>query len=514
MNLDERREKVAQMSKTIFQYCLSRTSSYQEAEDLSQEIILTLCERIEYLRDEQAFYAYVWRTADHLLRGWYRDRDKRRTAPSDDTLSDNPWERLTEQEQENEQLMLITRELAILNSNYRHVMVAYYVDGLSIKDISADLSLSVSMVKYLLFQSRKRIKEGIAMERNYGEYSYNPIELSLMFWGGRNHYWGKFDNKVRQNILMACYYDKQSEEQISLQLGVPTAYLEDDIKALTDYELLYEKRGFYQCNIPIFTRKVLDEIGYANKNAVSTIAELMKENIDFLIPSVRELNFYGSDMTLNSVKWMLVSLILHLAYIDMLDGERPLKYPTDKFGQKCFRFFIEKSVSDPYSFGTSNIRSEYGTILFWDVAVNGDMLHPGMTYARADMLGSLMEHQPQTENERLICAELLELGLAVKTDEGIKPNFPCFTKEQGDKLNSMIQNMGWEICQNIVSRVDNLKKRLIDHSPAHLADYVSQMAQLLTFEEIKQEMQLLCESGWLLPMKGGMSATTVMYLKE
>ena len=72
MGQTEQREKIAQMSKTVFQYCLSRTSSYQESEDLSQEILLTLCECIDNLRDERAFYAFVWRTADNILKGWYR----------------------------------------------------------------------------------------------------------------------------------------------------------------------------------------------------------------------------------------------------------------------------------------------------------------------------------------------------------------------------------------------------------------------------------------------------------
>lgn len=89
MNTYERREKVAQMSKSIFQYCLSRTSSYQESEDLSQEILLTLCESIENLRDEKAFYAFVWRTADNILKGWYRNKDKHSNAELDDTIPDN-----------------------------------------------------------------------------------------------------------------------------------------------------------------------------------------------------------------------------------------------------------------------------------------------------------------------------------------------------------------------------------------------------------------------------------------
>ena len=63
MDNTERREKIAQMSQSIFQYCLSRTSSYQESEDLSQEIMLALFESVDNLRDEKAFYGFVWRTA-------------------------------------------------------------------------------------------------------------------------------------------------------------------------------------------------------------------------------------------------------------------------------------------------------------------------------------------------------------------------------------------------------------------------------------------------------------------
>lgn len=137
-----------------------------------------------------------------------------------------------------------------------------------------------------------------------------------------------------------------------------------------------------------------------------------------------------------------------------------------------------------------------------------------MTDTRSDMLCTLLSRQPQTDNEKLVCSELLELGLAEKTNEGIKPNFPCMTKEQGDALNEMIEDIGGEICKSILSRTDSIKKILLDHAPQHLAEYVSKMPMLLYSREIEQIMQTLCESGWLLPMKGGMSGTTVMYLNK
>jgi len=520
MDLDERREKVAQMSRSIFQYCLSRTGSYQESEDLSQEILLALCESVEHLRDEGAFYAFVWRTADNILKGWYRKKRERRIAEPDEmpeTLPDDVWERLAEQMQENEQLALISRELSLLNSNYRRVTVAYYVDDLSVNEISVRFSLTQSMVKYLLFQSRKRIKEGVAMERNFGKLSYDPVELEMSFWGENNYYYDKFNDKLKQNIIMSCYYDKQTEEQIALQLGVPTAYLADELKVLLEYDLICEKNGFYYSNIPVITREIFDALRSVNKGAVEEIAEGIREEIDSMAEAVRAIGFYGSDMPLNSLKWMLVSLILHLAYIDMLHGEQTLDFPTDVFGEKCFRWFEEKSASDPYSFGTSVRWSRDGMLLFWDVNINGEKLHARVTKARADMAGSLLKAQPQTETEKLVCSELVELRLAVKTEDGIKPNFPCLTREQGDALNAMIVSIGREICQNLLSRTDSVKKILIDRTPAHLMDYVSKMPILMYFSEAKEVMQQLCESGWLLPWlprKSGMSPTTVMYLLE
>ncbi len=512
MIANEYREQIEMMSKSMFRYCLSRTGSYHDAEDLAQEIMLISCKGEQSFENEKAFYAFVWRTADNILKGWYRSR--RETAELDDTISDGSWEALEEQAQENEQLRLITRELSLLNSNYRKAMVAYYVDGMSVREISERFGITQSMVKYLLFQSRKKIKEGTVMERDFGKLSYDPVELLLAFWGTNNNYYGKFDDKLGQNILMCCYYDKQSEEQIALQLGVSTAYLEDELKKLTEYGLLTVKKGFYQTNVPIITNDIFAEIEKSNKTAVSDISKLISNEIEAIIGDVRALGFYGSDAPDNTLKWMLMSLILHLAYIDMAQGEMPLDFPTDVFGEKCFRFFVEKNTSDPYSVGTSARWSSEGMILFWDVLINGNRLHPRVTDTRADMLVTLLSRQPQTDNEKLVCSELLELGLAEKTNEGIKPNFPCMTKEQGDALNEMIEDIGGEICESILSRTDSIKKILLDHSPQHLADYVSKMPMLLCFREIEQVMQPLCESGWLLPMKGGMSGTTVMYLNK
>ena len=517
MNTYERREKVAQMSKAVFQYCLSRTSSYQESEDLSQEILLTLCESIENLRDEKAFYAFVWRTADNILKGWYRNKDKHNTARLDDTISDNSWEHYEEQAQKNEQLALLTRELALLSSNYRRAMVAYYIDGLSVREISARFSLTQSMVKYLLFQSRNRIKEGITMERNFGELSYRPVELISRSWGNFNVFHDMFKSRVKQNIMMACYYEKLTEEQISLQTGVPTAYLENEIAQLLEHELLLEKNGYYLSNVVIVTQKMINEIYEDHKDSIHETAELIRSFIDRKVNDARAVGFYGSDMPLNSMKWFLVSQLLHLAYIDFLQERLPFgdrdSYPEDRSGQKGYRWLTEKSEHhDIYMFRTGRRDdSEKADIVLWDVDVNGEPVCLKMNKMHETMLIDLMTEQPVSESDKLICAELLNNNFAVKTEAGIQPNFPCLTKEQTSKLGDLIVPAAQEICSQAIVRLDGIKRIMAEHTPDHLLDYAEKVAPGEMLREVSDVMRELCESGWLLPLTRGMLATTVMF---
>lgn len=516
MTADEYKEQIARMSRSLFRYCLSRTNSYHDAEDLAQEILFISCKRENHFPNEKAFYAFVWRTADNILKSWYRDRAKRSGSELDDTISDGSWEELEAKTRENEQLRLITRELSLLNSNYRRVMVAYYFEGRSVKDISLCFSLSQSMVKYLLFQSRKRIKEGVNMERNFGKLSYDPVRLSLRFWGENNVFWNLFDSKVRQNIVMACYYDKQSEEQLSLQLGVPTAYLEDDLAKLTEYGVLTEKNGCYQSSIVILTKKELSEISKANESSAKKMVEFIKSSIDEIIDDIKSIGFYGCDMPINSMKWLLVSRIFHSAYVDKYLGRMILDFPEDRSGGNCFRWLTEDSDTDEiYGIGMSTHEIGNVHLQFFDVAVNGEAVHWKIDQLRQNTIASLIRTQPQSENDKMICADLIDSGVLVRTDEGIKPNFPYFDAEQFARFNAITEPIA-EKLYSMAAESETVEARikiLIDHTPQHLIDYVKRMAKLTQFEDVHDMIRMLCESDWLLPWKSGMLATTVMYEK-
>ncbi|MBQ4604121.1 MAG: RNA polymerase sigma factor, partial [Clostridia bacterium] len=204
MEKNELNQKIAEVSKSVLSYCLARTSNTQDAEDLAQEILLKIMTSAQNLRNDEAFYGFMWAVAGNVFKDWLRKKSRHRNAELTeiDATENFDFEKLDNESD----IFLLRRELALLNEKHRKATVLYYINNKSCAEIAQILSVSENMVKYLLFKSRKILKEGMNMERNYGEQSYNPKGLEIQFLGnGNNRYWQLGRRIVPQNILFACY---------------------------------------------------------------------------------------------------------------------------------------------------------------------------------------------------------------------------------------------------------------------------------------------------------------------
>ena len=201
-------EKIVEVSKTIFSYCMAKTRNREEAEDLSQDILYELIRSAENIRDDSAFYGFMWSLAGKVYKHWCR---KRAGKQVDEIPDDLPAE--TEEVHENSDIYLLRRELTLLAEKYRRATILYYIDRKSCSDIAHHLDISESMVKYLLFKARKILKEGMNMERKLGTLSYNPKTYIPMYNGsGPNKFWSFMQSKAKQNIADACYNDSLTAE--------------------------------------------------------------------------------------------------------------------------------------------------------------------------------------------------------------------------------------------------------------------------------------------------------------
>ena len=74
MNDVQLNEKITEVTKTIFSYCMAKTTTREEAEDLSQDILYELIRSSKSIRDDRAFYAFMWAVAGNVFKQWCRKK--------------------------------------------------------------------------------------------------------------------------------------------------------------------------------------------------------------------------------------------------------------------------------------------------------------------------------------------------------------------------------------------------------------------------------------------------------
>ena len=128
------------MAKTLFLYCRARTNSKEEAEDLSQDIMLKLFESRGKLRDNKAFYGFMWTVAGNVYKDWLKKRSKNIEYELDENICDTAalLDELFEKESD---LKRLYRELALLTEQYRNAIIQYYFNNLKVSDISKSLNI-------------------------------------------------------------------------------------------------------------------------------------------------------------------------------------------------------------------------------------------------------------------------------------------------------------------------------------------------------------------------------------
>ena len=299
-------EKIAEISRTIYSYCRAKTPSQQDAEDLSQDILLELMKSVDNIRNDKAFYAFMWGVAGNVYKQWCRKKQKNIACELPENIPDE--EEIPDDGSSD--IYLLRRELTLLSEKYRKATILYYIEGCSCSEISNLLAISESMVKYLLFKSRKILKEGMNMERNLGELSYNPKTLIPMYSGqGPNQFWQFMQSKIKQNIVCACYNDSLTVQQIGLETGIPLPYLDDEIKEMTEKKILVYDGKRYSANVVIINRECTEEICRKVSGKYDAIAKLIIEFVDSCMEEYVKLDFYGADFSENTLRWQLSTIM-------------------------------------------------------------------------------------------------------------------------------------------------------------------------------------------------------------
>ncbi len=167
-NINYYRELVDFYGEIIFALIYKMVGNREDAEEIAQDVFVKAFQSLKRYRKESSFSTYLYRIAYNLSISHLRK--KRCIVYSDDiemlikgsesdTLEDLELKILREEQYE-KLYLAIDR----LNSDEKFLIISFYEDGKSIKELAEITNQSESNIKIKLFRGRKKIS--LLMEQN------------------------------------------------------------------------------------------------------------------------------------------------------------------------------------------------------------------------------------------------------------------------------------------------------------------------------------------------------------
>ena len=296
----------------LFYFYLKKTGTSCEAENLTSDILLNIITSIERGNTPEVFDAWVWGIARNRYSVWAKGKHIQNRLFVNADIGDYEIPDNTANTENkvvhSENLNLLRRELAFVSSEYRDIVVAYYIEDRKVKDIALTLNLPEGTVKSKLFRARKILKEGMNMAREFGTRSYNPENISFMSSGNQPSGlpWSAVQRKLPKNILIEADNNPLTVEELSIELGIAAPYMEEEIKLLTDATLLKKIDNKYLTNIFIASKDCQVEIYNAQIKSSSIQSELINEIIIDSSEQIRNLGIVKNAMSDEEIKWWMM----------------------------------------------------------------------------------------------------------------------------------------------------------------------------------------------------------------
>ena len=311
----------------LFYFCLKKTGSHIEAEDLTQDIALQIITALNKGAIPASFSAWVWQIARNRYSVWAKEKHKRNEAITGSDIGDyeieGESENILDEMIHTEQMALLRRELAFIKSDYRNIVVAYYIENKTVREIAESLSLSTNTVKSRLLRAREILKEGMDMAREFGKLSYNPENIAFWVNGlhGANGEPGIcVSRSLSKNIMLAAYRTPATAEELAMEVGVALPYMEEELSTLVDATLMKKNGNKYETNFFIVSAEAQEKIcahvrGIAPE-LTKAIIDTMEYNIEWSNENAP--NWHEGYQSYEDMKWALLMIEADNVFFDTL----------------------------------------------------------------------------------------------------------------------------------------------------------------------------------------------------
>ena len=437
----------------IFSFAYHRTRDSYEAEELCSDILYAIVKTSRSAGEIAEPSAFIWKTARNV----YADHARRRRTDADRSYTGDHEALLLSvadeedgAESDEERLSFLCRRIAFLSCIYRETMIAFYIDGLSVKEIAHRQGVSENTVKQRLFSAREKLKKEV---NDMEKATVRPtmFEKRIVQFVGSGHPVGNDPacvcvRSLSHHILWLCHKGAKTAVEIAEALAVPTLYVEEELNILShgqngEYGLLRQNGGKYELNIVLLDRAEYESLASAYTARIPVLSERIAaffEGQKQAILAAAGLN-RAKDENLRRFA-LMPDLVYRL--IGAVEKELSVRLREYEAPKRPYTSAGIEAIPDFYAMGCDGIEAEeivgYRRVRFRNMYTRRIKAHfrcghnvatdPALLYAVRGIEG--IDTGALTEREKENAARAVESGYLYRDGDRLYTKILAFTPEQ------------------------------------------------------------------------------------
>jgi len=484
MQINEK--EIAEFVEPIFRFCIKRLNNRHDAEDLASEIMVHILNGVQkYTID--SLEKWVWRIAYNRYARFIDKRNKRSEILQDsfyDVTSDYDFVNDMLIAQEYQQIFMY---LHTLSSEYRNILVDYYIGQQPVKQIGKNYGLSETTVKWRLNISRKKIQSRIG--ENKMDKVYKPINWHTASCNGNMDSNQYLHSQISRAICEAAYEKSLTIEEISLKTGLPTMYIEDELPRLIYGDAIAQEGNKYSTDFIVLRQCDTKVMKTAFAPLVDDVTNYFAELFAQQKEAVANMDFYGSNFGMERLGYIALPAVLRAKINKACDGANlqvPPFPPRKDGGYGWFLVFenpLEGEPVAPFGSGCNAIGNESHRINYYFIGkyFSDYIYHNGGTTWLADKdiisktVSGVIPVGILTEDDEV---RLLKANLIVKDDGAYKLNFAIFAPEQFAEFRGLFDRDNTKLHKMLTDLIISVHKSFKAFVPKRLDSQINQYVQV------------------------------------
>lgn len=465
--------EIVKYIEPMLNFCLKRLNSRFDAEDLASEIMIHILSGVKKYQID-SLDSWVWRIAHNRYARFIDTRNKRNEIPSDNDFS------YIEDDYDFVDKIIIADEyeqvfcyLHTLSSEYRNIMVDYYIGQMSVKQIAKNYLLTETTVKWRLSASREKIKTRIGdslMDKVYKRINWNTTTCSGSMDSNRYLY-----SQIARAICEAAYEKPLSSEEISLKTGLPTMYIEDELPRLIAGDAIVKVGNKYATNFIVL--RLCDKKVMITKFAplIDQIADHFTKSFGEANSKINQMDFYGSKFGMKRLGYIALSAVLRCKICSIIDDLNLDEGPCPPRLDGGYGWFLvdetetSDEILDNSAIGSNNCGDNQAFFYYlWigkyfcnDVYRNHGTRWISENKLVEKAIDGVIPTDSLNEDDRV---KLLQNNLIFKDENEYKINFPVFERDQFDSFFNCFYDLGNAfdgVLTDIVAEIHNNFKAFV-----------------------------------------------------